>query len=438
MHNLYIFTLFNGDGGLPRCTGVKIGSTLQIYDLYQSGARKLIGLINKNKRLVGDLIIAASKKGVPIITSDFKNHLVAFDLPLDTRTYNVYDMHLPDLKPGVSTIDDHRMIEQVLFKMVDSKPKEYQKIYANAAVVYQDLQNRGLTNNYVLEYPLWSQKVFSGRSKTSGFNIQGFIYPHLILPPNNNPKNVLIHFDWISADIRAAAILSGDQRLAATFENSDPYTYMMTEINKDSETKIGRDDCKSFLLKSINSMDVTGLALAELYKELGAWIARCRQITADHNGYLETVLQRRFRALTAKNNLAVLNGAMQGSVAHAMQIVLRKIWERAGHNLVAEIHDSLVMAAPIELVKATINMVAPIMLRPFTGLLPDDPVFPFKVSIGKRWKRWRLIAVYRANGVEYVTPAQRPSTYSPSCNGTGPPPQAEVAGPSEEIFGVAD
>jgi hypothetical protein len=410
MSDLYVFTIFESDGGRPRCTGVKAGDKIKIYDLFRPGARKIIGTINQHINIIRSLFIRANNKGHRIVTSDFKNHLAAFGLPLELRPYNVYDLHLPDVRPTDTATKDADLIRRVLDKISNYQVKEYQKVLANAAVVYQDLQTRGLSNNYVPVWSVWSQKTFSGRSKTTGFNIQGFVDQHLVLPPGVSDRNVLIHFDWVCADIRVASLLSGDTKLQGAFDNSDPYTYMMELINAQAREPISRDECKIFLLKSINSMDFTSIALTKIYEGLGSWIGRCQKLTREPGGFLETLLGRRFRVAHAKNELAVLNGAMQGSVSHGMQNVLRRVWEKIPYRLITEIHDSLVVCSPPDPaeVRATIATVAPIMLYPFAGLLPDNPVFPLKVSIGKKWRKWKLLAVYRHNRVEYVK--TRPTT----------------------------
>lgn len=405
MKNLYLFTLFDADGGRPRCSGVLAGEQVQIFDLYRPGARKPITVIDDNKDKIKQLVLKASSRGINVVTNDFKNHLRAFDLPLDLRTYNVYDLAiLPDVKPTDSLAKDTELLKKILERMSKTKIKEWNKLYANAAVVYQDLENRGIWNNFNMEKPIWSQKVYSGRSKTMGFNIQGFTEPHQVLPPGSTEKDVLLHFDWISADIRVAALLSGDRRLEEAFENSDPYTFMMREVNERAPKPLDRDECKLFLLQSINSMDFTSIALTQIYPQLGEWIGRCKKVTAEDGGYLETIMGRRFKVANAKNALAVLNGVQQGSVAHAMQNVIRRVWERLGHRLVMEGHDSLVVSCPPDRseVKATMMAVGQIMLYPFDGLLPDNPSFPLKVSIGKKWRQWKLGAVFRKSGVEYV------------------------------------
>jgi hypothetical protein len=409
MSHLYIYTLFSGDGR-PRCTGVKVGDKIHIYELFRPGARKPIIVINEHKQLIRDLIVKANRAGHTIITSDFKAHLTAFNLPLDRRPYNVYDLHLDDMKATDSYATDVELVKGVLTRiMQNARVLEYQKVYANAAVVYQSLENHGLKNNDRPAKPIWSQKVYSGRSKTLGFNIQGFSDNHQILPIYAGPNDVLIHFDWICADIRVASLLSGDQRLQQAFTESDPYTYMMNIINANSKTPITRSECKKVLLRAINSMDTSSVALSDIYRDLGAWISRCRRATQEKDGYLETILKRRFKMARARkegrSELSVLNGVMQGSVAHGMQNVIRRVWEVLETRLVTEIHDSLVVSSPPEPNEqvATIRAIVPLMLYPFAGLLPDNPIFPLKVSIGPRWKEWKLRRVYRSPRGENVT-----------------------------------
>lgn len=426
MKSLYLFTIFDSDGGRPRCTGIQIGDKVQVYDLYRPGSRTPIKIVNDNKKLISGLVLKASAKGIPVVVSDFKNHVRAFDLPRDLRTYNVYDLALPDVKPSESLAKDTDLLRTILSKMAKQTPREWQKVYANAAVVYQDLEDRGLWNNYVVEKPVWSQKVFSGRSKSLGFNIQGFIEPHFVVPPGTAPTDLLLHFDWISADIRAAAIISGDPALDDAFQDSDPYTFMMKEINSQSDKRLSRDECKLLLLQAVNSMDFTSVALTKIYPKLGDWITECKKITSQDGGYLETILGRKFKVAHAKNDLAVLNGVMQGSVAHAMQNVVRKVWERFPHRLVMEGHDSMVVTAPKDgaEVTAIARAVGEIMLHPFEGILSSNPAFPLKVSVGKKWRKWKLWVVIRPGRFEYVK--SRPEEER-----VEPPPAQEEDGEGE-------
>lgn len=400
MQPIYLYTLFNQRTGKPCCVGMLIKDEITIKEIYRPGSGKLLKEVEDNKSFVRNLLIAAHKKNIPIITSDFKLILQHFDIPISRKMHNIYDLHLPSIEP-VSKRQDGETLNIILNSMAKYKPIAYQKLLANAAVVYEDLERTGLVYNYKKVKPLYSQKTYSGRSKTSGFNIQGLGDPSLIWPTNYSENDLLIHFDWICADIRAAALLSKDEKLMQSFVDSDPYTFLMNEINHGSEEKLTREESKLFLLKSINSMDFMSIALTDIYPGLGRWIREVRTNLEKDNGYIETLMGRKFYARTAKNKLAALNGAMQGTVAHFMQIVVRKIWRMLGVRLITEIHDSLVICYPPNdpNFPKVVDAVANIMLRPLGA---EGPVFPLNVSVGKKWKKWRPYRTYRENGIYNV------------------------------------
>jgi DNA polymerase I-like protein with 3'-5' exonuclease and polymerase domains len=151
-------------------------------------------------------------------------------------------------------------------------------------------------------------------------------------------------------------------------------------------------------------MDLTSIALLNIYPRLGKWISKCKTV-ANSGGSLETLLGRKFKLIRSKNELAVLNGVMQGSVAHAMQLVLRRVWDRLPGRIVADQHDGLIVtSAPDNVeIRAVIDVIAPIMLNPFEGVLDENPSFPLQVSIGKKWKKWKLHKIYRESGVINVS-----------------------------------
>lgn len=400
MSRLYVYTLFDHKTGKPRCTGIKDGNIIKICDLYRPGAGKTIKKIDTTKNIIRKVIMKANSEGRDIVLSDFKSHITAFDLPRDHRTWNVYDLHLPDIQPSNSLVKDSEIIHRIIDRMTNVTINQYQNIIAQAAIVYQDIEDNGLLINCDPVWPKWSQKTFSGRSKTTGFNIQGLHDDFHVTPQGCGENDVMINFDWICADIRVASLISEDDLLQSAFEYSDPYTVLMNEINSDSEDQITREECKRYLLKSINSMDISSAALQNVYRKLGAWIGRSKFV-ANSGKPLETILGRKFRLAHSKNILAVINGVMQGSVAHAMQLSLRRVWDKLPSRIVTEIHDCLVVTSAPDAaeINATIDIISQIMLRPFKGVLDNDPVFPLNVSIGKKWKKWKLYRVYRESGI---------------------------------------
>lgn len=396
MSNLYVYTLFDQKTGRPRCTGIKDGTRVQICDLYRPGAGKTIKKIDTIKKIIKKIFLKANAEQRKIVLSDFKSHIKAFDLSYNHKIWNVYDVHLSDIPSSNSSDDDSVIVARVLDRLSQATPKEYQKVLAQAATVYQDLEDTGLLINHDPVFPIWSQKTFSGRSKTTGFNIQGFHEDWHVVPQGGRECDVMIHFDWVCADIRVASILSQDNILNDTFLDSDPYTILMNQLNSGSDEKISREESKRYLLKSINSMDFTSVALTEVYPRLGRWIRRCKEAIAEGRP-LKTILGRKFQLKQSKNELAVLNGVMQGSVAHAMHLVLRRIWDKLPSRLITEIHDCLVVSAAPDSteIKAVIDIIAPIMLHPFEGVLDSNPAFPFNISIGKKWKKWKLHETHR-------------------------------------------
>lgn len=391
---LTIYDRFNK----PCFSCIKTKNANTIIELYKPGIRKPIKEVRKAILSINRLLTIASDEGHEIITSDFKRAIKAFELPIDSRDYNIYDIHLTKSMPYTGSNNDMEIIKKAADKIYDNyKTSNYQKLLSNVSVVYQDLENRGLILNDINVRPIWSLQTYSGRSKSLEFNIQGYSDNDYVRAPNVVSRSVLIHFDWISADLRAAAILSKDNRLVDSFLKSDPYTILMDHINNNAtDSQMSREECKLFMLKSINSMDTNDI-LYKAYPKLCDWIESIRTLTGDSDGYAQTIMHRRFKMSSAKNALAVLNGAMQGSVAHAMHNVLRNVWLKCGSSIVADIHDSLVLSVPEDqrVINATIDTVLPIMMYPFEGLLPDSHCFPVKVSIGRKWKKWKLLKTYR-------------------------------------------
>lgn len=396
MTDLYIYTLFDPKSGKPRCTGIKDGHVVKVCDLFRPGAGKTIQRIDKTKKLIQQILIKANIDNRRIILSDFKAHIKHFDLPRDKRIYNVYDMHLPDIAPTNSKNKDELIIKRILDKLSSRVVSQYNNVLANAAVVYQYLEEQGISINSMPEYPKWSQKTFSGRSKSFGYNIQGLADDYHVTSTSGKECDVLIMFDWICADIRAASLMSDDPLLVDAFKLSDPYTVLMDILNKTSNNQITRAESKRYLLKSINSMDCASVALKDVYPQLGQWIRRCRSMISEGKP-LKTLMGRLFRPAHSKNELAVLNGVMQGSVAHAMQIVMRKVWEKLPNNIICEIHDCLIISSPPDpkQIKALINIIVPIMTQPFEGHLTINPYFPINVHIGSKWKQWKLYKTFR-------------------------------------------
>lgn len=382
----------NKNRNLPRLISLAIKGNVRHFDLYRDGSGKTIKQIRKELSTIRELLLQANERRITIICQDFRDVIRVIDLPIDFREYYVYDQHMPRIESDECYESDIAQNTIIINTMMTTKIKEYQNILANSAVVYADMEANGVYYNYVKVHPKWSQKTYTGRSKTLEFNLQGLNTQDIVYSAFSQENDILLLFDWVCADIRIASIMSDDDILKSSFIDSDPYTYLANLLNKANKTdedgeviRFTRDECKLVLLKAINSLDYNSIVFEGAYPKLGDWIFKLSQ-----RDKMYTILGRQFEINEHKNILSVFNGVMQGSVAHAMQIVMRKLWERMGSKLVCDIHDSIVLSCkndPID-IKSTIQQVSDIMLRPFDGLLDIDYVFPVKVSIGRRWKSY--------------------------------------------------
>ena len=328
-------------------------------------------------------------RGNRVAIFGLKKHLAAFPFPLVKERLEIYDIPFPEMKVPQAYAKAKVLIEKVLPRLSDIKLRGWHKAAACAAVVYESIQRRGVYVGLMPRHPEWSMDTYSGRSKTLGFNIQGATKDFWITNPAGTPEDAQIHFDWIGADARMAALLSGDDRLLGLSESGDPYASTADFLNEGSDDKLDRSEVKIALLAAINSMDSTAHIL-DPFPDLRNWIRSCR-FRLDRGKSLESVLGRRYKLLPGRKDLSVFNATMQGSIAHAMQLSIRRIWEQMGNRVLAEVHDSIIVtsARSKAAIKSTIDDVARIMTRPFAEVLEDDPRFMVRVSIGTRWKKWK-------------------------------------------------
>ena len=380
-----IFSVFNDYDEIESYT-VSINGQRKEVPIYKRRIKTTIEEAEDRVKVLRSLFNKSLDGKVTIACNDFKRHLKALKLDLSSPDYDVYQINGLSKDPT-----------EALNLMDECHLKKYQRILARSQVVYQFMEDSGLYVNYDKKYPVYSSDTFTGRSKAKVFNIQGYTADDHIRTPHVEESDILLLFDWISADIRVASILSNDKNLDQAFKESDPYSYMEEKFNQGSESKISRDECKTYLLKVINSMSWVDEPLNNIYPDLATWIRKCDYILNDEEASLTTLLGKQFYIKNAKNKLAVLNGTMQGSVAHAMQNTLIQLYKIIPHRIVCDIHDSLVINSPPNNkdINRYINIVADIMRQPLQGLTTKDCTFPIKVSIGKKWKKWKYLRTIR-------------------------------------------
>jgi len=378
---LYVYTLFDSRrDSRPLLTGV-INTTFKsakFYPLYLRGTG--LTLYEIEQSLLEVKTIIASNPAV--VLNDYKQHILGFDL--QDHPQSVYDLDLTPLHPGHDLAACRKTISTVMAKMMRVEPQLWQSVRAKAAVVYAHLQKRGVRcGGSEVVFPTWGW-VYSGRSRTTGVPIQGMGKGYLA-NVNNDPY--YLHFDWVAADMRAATLMSKDPKLQASFVESDPYQYMVDRFNQ-TIYKWNRDEGKRALLSSIYKLDEDDNIALKFYSGFGKWRKECRE-KVQATGCLSSVMGRRFKVGGDRDIKSVFNATIQGSVAHGMQVCLRRVWDLYPDSILMESHDSLIVTAQKSEVRAKILNIANIMVQPFRGILDDNPQFPLVVSIGRGFKDWK-------------------------------------------------
>lgn len=323
--------------------------------LYQKSTGLKLKEIHKRVKLISRII--KSKK---VILNDYINYMRYFDInPFDK--FSVFDCpHEDD-------------------EFFNSKPALWMKLLADVQRVYRYIEMRGLYDGYEkldFKFGLTS----TGRGRCTGINVQGMDSKAFLRTPVFE-YDYYINLDWIAADIRYAAICSGDKHLLETWDKSDPYHQLQSDLG------IDRDDAKIRILKGIYSLSFND-EVFEAYPDFMDWL-NSRSIRMHKNGGLETCLGRKF-SLDHHNSKSVFSGMISGSVAHAMQNVLSKIFNMCPQNLLIDMHDSVILVSKRSELLNLINKVRDIMLYPFDGIWDKNPRFPFKIQIGNTWRGWKL------------------------------------------------
>jgi hypothetical protein len=327
------------------------------YLLYQKGTGLTLKNVLKNIDEVKNNIDGE------FFINDFKSHLKHFNLPfnVDYAGYDLGNIKLPSEKFNK------------LAPAIRPRPEKWRNIVLNASVVYQFLENRGVNYGYKKAYPRYSLDTMTGRSKTLEFNIQG-MPKNDVLRPVSSDHEYFVHFDWSSADIAMAAYMSKDEKLM-DWCRSDVYEHLSSIFCR------SRGDCKKSLLYAFYSLNFDHEILNVLPGIRGWMKNKLEEVRS--NNYSESFMGRRF---TGEKELGVFNAQFQGSVVHAMQNSLIRVFGDFKDNLLTEIHDSLVFTTGRSRLKDIIYDVSFIMSRPFS----DDLVIPVVVSVGKSWKGWRV------------------------------------------------
>lgn len=376
---MLILTLFDYSKFIPLLTLVKSDS-IKIYNLYHPASGISLYEAEQNKNTVKSLI--ESNK---VICNDFKTHLKCFNLDLNKK-YDVYDIPC-DRPANNQNLDESKKNLLRLMKSVGQiNPERWMKLTADAAIVYQYLENRGYNYFGKVVKPTFFLDTYTGRARSTGFSIHGMGDKEDIRSIDQQ-RDTFVHFDWVSADIRFAGLLSNDQELLNMFDESDPYTYLSNYLG------IDRDSFKVSFLASMYNRNYDD-PIFSLFPDFISWLKNIGN-NADLKIPIVDIMNRPYLASSEHNEKAAINAAMQGSVAEAVKAVFTKIYNLDKNVLFSDIYDSIVCSCSKAVVKDVINEVGKIIYRPFDGILNNDIRLPYKISIGNKWCRWKTLKVIR-------------------------------------------
>ncbi len=313
-----------------------------------------------------------------IVIIDYKQYVDYFG-PADAGKINDFPSDSADMDDPVAWINEKK----------DLLYGKWQVIRAKAAEVYSRLEKSGLRVEHHVIHPRYEMTVFSGRSKVTGpYNIQGMTEEWPV-KPINLANSLFLHFDWISADMRMGAIISGDTDMIESFSVSDPYAVIGDAL----DGQIPRAEVKQEFMQAVYSLSGDSEIL-RMFPVFADWIKKQVQ-SLDELGYTESILGRRYYSDGShKGKLRAVNAVLQGSVAHAINNVLWQVEEKHGDILITEQHDSIIVAVKPELAQDYIQSISDIMYRPLRGATSDFTM-PLKVAIGKHWRKYHHLKDFR-------------------------------------------
>jgi len=369
---IYLSTAFDYNKMRPLITAIYDGESVMFVNLYQKGLDTSLNEVEENKDLIRKVFNSKT-----VVCNDFKAHLECFNMELELK-YNVYDVKPSGSIAHKDTESTKKELLKDIMAFKEAGTPIWSKIVAEASVVYQYLQNKGVKYFHKVEHPVFRLDTYTGRTRSLGFSIHNKTakYP---IKHIDYTHNTFVHFDLVSADIRCGGILSGDEELMKVYENSDPYTFIA------DLAQIDREVVKSEFLPALYRLDFEDPTLA-FFPGFSKWIKDLSDSAASDG--VDTLLGRKFFIDSKHDIKSVVNSALQGSVAQVMQCIMIKIFKIDRNILMTDIYDSVVCASPRSAASDIVREVGKIVYNPMECILDSNPTFPYKVSVGLEWCRW--------------------------------------------------
>lgn len=348
----------------------------EFLPLYMKGLNTKVYTVHENLRKIQRTI-----ENSPVFINDAISIFRHINLDPSDK-YEIYETN--KLDENHNQVYDPQAAVNELNRLLESefKKETWRLVKGNAAAIYSELEKRGIKYGPRIKHPMYDMKTYTGRSRTSGFNIQG--------ADDNDPiKHVcrdydhMVCCDWSAADMRMMGYLSGDKFIEEAFENGDPYQYMAGLIST-SDLEITRSEIKKEILMGIYALDLSN-PMFGLFPEFKEW----SQDKINRQDF-KTILGMQ---LEGRNERSSFNGMIQGSVAECIQsvlITLRSIQE----CILAETHDSLILSCSKSNVVNVVEIIKKVMTKPLAPF-GIDIKFPVHIYIGKQWKQWNHYKTFR-------------------------------------------
>lgn len=348
------------------------GNNVKFLPLYLKGIGTRLDQVFDNLNIIKELLLSGD-----VIINDVISLLRHININPMSDTYKIYENSRAGLSQSTEEKDVRDQLKHMLIQASKTPKQPWMLAKGNASVVYSYLERRGVMCGPHLYHPTIDTKTFTGRSRSAKFNIQGATAEDPIkhTDPNNN---IFVCFDWMAADIRMSGYLSGDEFINNSFIESDPYT----KLSELLDGEFSRDECKLEMLSSIYALNPNA-PIMSMFPQLREWLNNSMKSYIDDKP-LHTILGMPIPHGAMKS---VVNATVQGSVAECMQSVLHKIRNISSY-IMMEIHDSLVIACDQKSVNMVIRTIGKFMKDPLGDIVDNGPIFPVRVSIGKKWKQW--------------------------------------------------
>ncbi|HEY0011012.1 MAG TPA: DNA polymerase [Candidatus Paceibacterota bacterium] len=313
---------------------------------------------------------------------------------------------LKDAHPIISDILEHRQIGKLLGTYVESIPLA---LDAGGRLHAQFLQTGAVTGRMASQNPnLQNIPIRSERGRA---------IRHAFVAP---PGYALLGFDYSQIELRIAAILSGDEKLADIFRSGRDVHHEVAA----AVFRVGSDDVDAEMrrrAKIINFGILYGMGVNALKSQLGTSTAEAHQFHEDYFrtfsrlaeyleetrgrarrlGFTETMFGRRREFAGMKSSLPyvraqaermAINAPIQGTQADIIKLAMVRIQDLCREegtledaHLILQVHDELVF----EVTETKLAVIAPKIKHLMESVLEDEETFGIPIiAQGKTGKDW--------------------------------------------------